>query len=1024
MKRIISLVLAVSMVLSLGVTAFAAKKYTDLTGANAKYAGAVEALTELGVIDGFTDNTFGPEKELTRAQLAKMLVVCLGLGDSVESLTGRTVFSDVAASHWGSGYINAAAQSKVITGYPDGTFKPEKNVSYAEAFTMALRALGYGNVVEAEGTWPTAYMLKAVELELTDDMEGTIVAGSPATRGNTAILLWNMLRTPMWKIYEESQGNGMTLSNQQGDYMLNVKFPKYNYGEELYLTDIDVKDNEEVRITVSGLDKTGAFVEAQEGKLAKDTDVSRLVIGMKATALIKDYKDDEKATFLTLTPEYDFVEGLVTDTDKLESDGKVKIEGTEYKLAKDVELDVEENEFVVVEVDGSKIVGLNGEAVYKILPNTAKEATKSYIKGIDEDDLVIIDGKWATKDDVEEGDVITKLGDDQVTGTYYMVARERVEGSFEALTFEKDNKERGFFEVDGTEYRVLRSRLENDTNVVYEGSEDPEAMDKADVVPTLTATKDNDYVDRDVELCMNYLGLVWRVYFGDAEAEATDGNFFVVVSDGVRVYSTEDDDVLRIKLANSENPEGKWYTFKKGISDVDMFAGSGIGKGEVYSGDEPQGVFVWAKMNEKDQITRLAVVSADLASGDQVPDSEKVKPYNDSYVFDTFDEDGYDKSDKYITGADGSYKITEDTVVLEAVPVEDEEGDIDSFEFRVAEDAEKALNAAEGGLVAYDSKAKINQTGEKRLAKFVFLTSDAEESELMVAKVSKVRIGTKGVFAVIDKQEIEVDMDKLDEDFGMDSEDAEEALPEAFIVYTETNNDKIVIKDFIDPEMLVGAPVVIAKSGTLVKLSGDPEEMDTELDDDTTRSYKKHDVVHINAEENDKGFVEFVDGEYLGQGIKVGQFSTGDRVVVISDPNKVVYIVTVDGCGEKDTLEADDNGNVIIVPEEDEDDDDADDDDADDDDDIVSGDAILEAGETYTIVIAFANGDSTLDQVSIFNAAKPDLAAATGCNSLVRGEAGTEYTPSSRYDLFNGELDSGFVATYSLEGTTLTITIE
>ena len=956
MKRIISLVLAVSMVLSVFSTVFAAKKYTDLTGANAKYAGAVEALTELGVIDGFTDNTFGPEKELTRAQLAKMLVVCLGLGDSVQSLTGRTVFSDVEASHWGSGYINAAAQGKVITGYPDGTFKPEKNVSYAEAFTMALRALGYGNVVEAEGTWPTAYMLKAVELELTDDMEGTIVAGNPATRGNTAILLWNMLRTPMWKIYEESQGNGMTLSNLQGDYMLNVKFPKYNYGEELYLTDIDVKDNEEVRITVSGLNKTGEFFAAQEGKLAKDTDISRLVLGMKVTALIKDYKDEDKATFLTLTPEYDFVEGLVTDTDKLVDDGKIKIEGEEYKLAKDVELDVDENTFVVVEVDGSKIVGLNGAAVYKVLPNEAKEATKSYIKGIDEDDLVIIDGKWATRDDVEEGDVITKLGDKQVTGTYYMVARERVEGSFEALTFEKDNKERGFVEVDGTEYRVLRTRLENETNAVYEGSEDPTAMDRADVIPTLTATKDNDYVDRDVELCMNYLGLTWRLYFGDAEASSTDGNFFVVVSDGVREYSTEDNDSLRIKLANSENPEGKWFSFKKGVT-LEEFDPTEIGKGKIYAEEDPKGVFVWAKTNDKDQITRLVVVSPELVSGDVVIDNEKIKAYNDSYEFDSFGEDGYDKSDKYISGENGMYKVTEDTIVLEAVPVEDEEGDVDSFEFRIAEDAEKALNGADEGLVAWDTKAKVNQTGEKRLAKFVFLTGSAEESELMVAKVSKVRIGTKGVFAVIDGKENEVDMDKLDEDFGMDSEDAEEALPESFILYSETNNDKIVIKAFVTPDMLVGAPVVIAKSGTLVKLSGDPEEMDTALDDDV-RGYKKFDSVTINAEENDKGYVEFTDGEYAGQGLSLKTFSVGDRVVIDSD-NKVVYVVTVDGCGEKDSLEYDRNGNVVIIPEEK-------DDDTTDEEDVKPSTNGIVSGESYDVVTKFsADFDNSKDKKTV-----------------------------------------------------------
>ncbi len=1017
MKRIISLVLALSMVFSVFSTVFAARKYTDLTGENAKYAGAVEALTELGVVDGFTDNTFGPLKELTRAQLAKMLVICLGLGDSVQSLTGRTVFSDVEASHWASGYINAAAQGKVITGYPDGTFKPEKNVSYAEAFTMALRALGYGNVVEAEGTWPTAYMLKAVELELTDDMDGTIVAGNPATRGNTAILLWNMLRTPMWKIYEESQGNGMTLSNMQGDYMLNVKFPKYNYGEELYLTDIDVKDKDEVRITVSGLDKEGRFFAAQEGKLARDTDVSRLVLGMKVTALIKDYKDDEKATFLTLTPEYDFVEGLVTDTDKLESDGKVKIEGVEYKIPKDVQWGVNENEFVVAEVEGTKFVGVEGVGVYKVLPNEAKEATKSYIKGIDEDDLVIIDGKWASKEDVEEGDIITKLGDDQVAGTYYMVARERVEGGFEALTFEKDNKERGFFEVDGEEYRVLRARLERDSNVVYEGTEDPVAMDKADVVPTLTATKDNDYVDRDVELCMNYLGLVWRAYFGDAEATATDGNFWVVVSDGVREYSTEDSDSLRIKLANSENPEGKWFTFKKGVS-LDEFDGTALEKGAIYADEDPVGVFVWAKTNDKDQITRLAVVSVDLASGDQIPEgNEKVKPYNDSYEFDAFGEDGYDKSDKYISGENGMYKVTEDTVVLVAVPIEDEDGDIDSFEFKVAEDAEAALNGADEGLVAWDTKAKVNQTGEKRLAKFVFVTGETEEPELMAGKVSKVRIGTKGVFAIIDKTELEVDMDKLDEDFGMDSEDAEEALPEAFILYTETNNDNIVVKAFVTPDMLVGAPVVIAKSGTLVKLSGDPVEMDTALDDDV-RGYKKFDSVTIEAEENDDGFVEFVGGEYAGEGLSLKTFNTGDRVVIDTN-KKVVYIVSIDGCDEKDTLEFDDNGNVIIISDDDDEGEEEGEDEPVDGNTIPSGDFEIvgivkeSAKEKYT-----GTGATVLDDVL------GDIQAVLSGVTVI-AETARPFTVEAPVDMaalptFSGQYD----LSYSFNGSLLTVTVK
>ena len=306
MKRIVSLLLAVSMVLSMFVTAIAATTYPDLVNDNAKFAAAVDALTELGVVNGFPDGEFKPGNDLTRAELAKMLVICLGFGDQVDALTSRTVFSDVPASHWASGYINAAAQSKIIVGYPDGSFRPENKVTYAEAFTMALRALGYGNVVEAEGTWPTAYMLKAVELELTDDMENVTTNGA-SLRGNTAILLWNMLRTPMWRITEESEQNGMTLSDRNGRIMLNVKFPNYWYYDAddveggIRLTSVDVVDNEEV---------TGTLNNAVTAKLQRGIDLTKLVAGMKVSALVKDYKDEDKATFLTLTKRFSQPGGL------------------------------------------------------------------------------------------------------------------------------------------------------------------------------------------------------------------------------------------------------------------------------------------------------------------------------------------------------------------------------------------------------------------------------------------------------------------------------------------------------------------------------------------------------------------------------------------------------------------------------------------------------------------------------------------------------------------------------------------
>ena len=225
MKRIVSLVLALSMVLGLCTTAFASVNLSDV--ASTKYEAAVEALIELEVVTGYPDGTYRPEKEVNRAELAKMIVICMGLEEDAERAQGDNIFTDESlkegeAFAWARGYVNTAAAAGVIKGYPTGDFKPEKTVTYAEALTMMLRALGYGNVMEEEGTWPTNAILKARELELTDDVKYEN-SSDGAVRGDIAILLWNMLRTPMWKITSENQGTGMTSESSSLNYCLLLR---------------------------------------------------------------------------------------------------------------------------------------------------------------------------------------------------------------------------------------------------------------------------------------------------------------------------------------------------------------------------------------------------------------------------------------------------------------------------------------------------------------------------------------------------------------------------------------------------------------------------------------------------------------------------------------------------------------------------------------------------------------------------------------------------------------------------------
>jgi hypothetical protein len=161
-----------------------AASFSDVTGTSAE-AAAIYRLNGLGVLDGYPDGTFGPEKTITRAEFAKIACVTAGL-KSVASGMGGTAspFSDVATDHWANGWINVAAAQGYVKGDPAGTFRPEDQITQAEVVTVLLRLLGYND--NLAGEWPSDYIAKAANLGVLDDV--TFVAGQAATRGVVAIL--------------------------------------------------------------------------------------------------------------------------------------------------------------------------------------------------------------------------------------------------------------------------------------------------------------------------------------------------------------------------------------------------------------------------------------------------------------------------------------------------------------------------------------------------------------------------------------------------------------------------------------------------------------------------------------------------------------------------------------------------------------------------------------------------------------------------------------------------------------------
>lgn len=100
------------------------------------YANAVGFASQKEIVQGDSEGTFRPEDFITRMEFAAMIARYANLAP----IEGET-FTDIAGA-WGEGYINALSKAGVLTGYEDGSFRPEQQVTRAEAIVMINRAIG------------------------------------------------------------------------------------------------------------------------------------------------------------------------------------------------------------------------------------------------------------------------------------------------------------------------------------------------------------------------------------------------------------------------------------------------------------------------------------------------------------------------------------------------------------------------------------------------------------------------------------------------------------------------------------------------------------------------------------------------------------------------------------------------------------------------------------------------------------------------------------------------------------------
>lgn len=113
--------------------------YSDVPG-NKWYNNAISTLSNMGIICGYPDGTFRPDAPITRAELTKIAVGFFSDPRVAATYDGR--FSDVHGAEWYISYLMTALEEGLIEGYPDGSFRPNRPITRAETCTIVNRTLG------------------------------------------------------------------------------------------------------------------------------------------------------------------------------------------------------------------------------------------------------------------------------------------------------------------------------------------------------------------------------------------------------------------------------------------------------------------------------------------------------------------------------------------------------------------------------------------------------------------------------------------------------------------------------------------------------------------------------------------------------------------------------------------------------------------------------------------------------------------------------------------------------------------
>ena len=328
---------------------FAGAAFTDSADIKVD-ADVVDTLVSLGIVEGFEDGSFQPNGTVTRAQMAKMIYVLrTGNSDASAYNDEKSSFTDING-HWARGYIKYCQSLGIIAGKSNTKFVPNEKVSAQEAAKMLLVTLGYN----------------AQKAGLLEDVNTSFTAACP--RQYAAQLIYNAIdaKTVVLRDGEYTDETAMGVANKTiGEKYMGLK---KTVGTLSSFSKTSGKDTYEMSLTDINENDSSTKYETSFTKVEKDY----ASLKYKTVKVLYKAKDDVYGVFAT--DDNTSTTGVLADL-KMDSDKKVKLDGTKYDLASTTTVYVDG---VKVTTDGEKTIK---DWVTKYGDGGSNKFAKPYLKG-------------------------------------------------------------------------------------------------------------------------------------------------------------------------------------------------------------------------------------------------------------------------------------------------------------------------------------------------------------------------------------------------------------------------------------------------------------------------------------------------------------------------------------------------------------------------------------------------------------------------------------------------------------------